>query len=547
MRVYLFLVLCLLVRSAVAGAVDSVVAEHFRLARSRGFETREAFNRSRMFLQGWLSYKDEETALFPQRFIQPGERLWTPENAAADLYPFMVLAAFYTDRELYHGLLRQTLADELRLTTVTSGLVTAYDLIGDTLVARDLDRLIFGTSEYIKDALVPIAEVTGREVWLHRQEELVRAVLRASPVATSFGNIPSGNAEVNGEMLQSLARLAAMSGDPYYLDWIDLLLRVYLREILPRSGGLPCHHWDFETGNGDDILRLRDHGAEILGGLVLGCRVLGEKRPGSEKKYEESIRRMLDRVLEIGTNEDGLFYNAVGISSGEVRNERLSDCWGYNYQAFYAFDPDHYRTHIGKVLGRMGKYRNYPWEGDISQKGRWMDGYADAIEGALALLNRIPVREGFDWVDSEIKIMYSAQKEDGTIEGWHGDGNFARTALMYGLYKSQGTYLLPYRDDLRIGAAPGDGELYISIESETPYEGRLHFDYLRHKLVFGFQRNYPRINEFPEWAPVEFTRFYRLLYLDEDRRQDHLGWDLVQGIPVKLDGREPLRIIVKRP
>ena len=27
--------------------------------------------------------------------------------------------------------------------------------------------------------------------------------------------------------------------------------------------------------------------------------------------------------------------------------------------------------------------------------------------------------------------MWTIQKPDGIIEGWHGDGNFARTAIMY--------------------------------------------------------------------------------------------------------------------
>jgi len=61
----------------------------------------------------------------------------------------------------------------------------------------------------------------------------------------------------------------------------------------------------------------------------------------------------------------------------------------------------------------------------------------------LNLYNRIPDPKIADWIDSEIKVMWSMQKESGIIEGWHGDGNFARTTIMYNLWKSKGLYLKP--------------------------------------------------------------------------------------------------------
>ena len=35
-------------------------------------------------------------------------------------------------------------------------------------------------------------------------------------------------------------------------------------------------------------------------------------------------------------------------------------------------------------------------------------------------------------------MMWDMQSPDGIIEGWHGDGNFVRTSLMFALWKSQG-------------------------------------------------------------------------------------------------------------
>ena len=76
---------------------------------------------------------------------------------------------------------------------------------------------------------------------------------------------------------------------------------------------------------------------------------------------------------------------------------------------------------------------------------------------------------------------FSIQKEDGIIEGWHGDGNFARTAIMYCLWKTQGTTLNPWREDVVFGAAVKGDALYIALKSEKDWEGKLKFDISRYK------------------------------------------------------------------
>ena len=52
--------------------------------------------------------------------------------------------------------------------------------------------------------------------------------------------------------------------------------------------------------------------------------------------------------------------------------------------------------------------------------------------------------------------MFGMQQPDGIVEGWHGDGNFARTALMYGLWKTQGARLSPWKPYLRLGAVASE-------------------------------------------------------------------------------------------
>ncbi len=115
---------------------------------------------------------------------------------------------------------------------------------------------------------------------------------------------------------------------------------------------------------------------------------------------------------------------------------RLADTWGYVYNAFLTISLiDHdsrYRDAVDKALSNIHKYKEYDWEAGSA------DGYADSIESALNLLNRIPIGSAFNWVEQSMDYIFSKQRDDGIIEGWHGDGNSARTALMYALWKTQG-------------------------------------------------------------------------------------------------------------
>ena len=108
-----------------------------------------------------------------------------------------------------------------------------------------------------------------------------------------------------------------------------------------------------------------------------------------------------------------------------------------------------------------------------------------------------------DWIDSEITDMWSGQKPDGIIEGWHGDGNSARTAIMYALWKTQGLTVQPWRDDRAFRCVREGDTLYVSIIAEQAFQGKLLFDKQRHKRQMHLPMDYPRINQFPEWFTTD--------------------------------------------
>jgi len=265
--------------------------------------------------------------------------------------------------------------------------------------------------------------------------------------------------------------------------------------------------------------------------------------PGKKKLYQEPLHRLLDRILEVGRNPDGLFYNGVNAGTGEVVDKGISDNWGYVYDAFYAvYLIDHtekYRNTFLSMLKNLNeKYRNFAWE------GKSHDGYADAIEGGINLYNREPVADLKEWIESEIKVMFAMQREDGIIGAWHGDGNFARTAIMFRLWKTQGAHLLPWRGDVILGAEQSGNKTCFAISAENGWEGKLLFDAPRHQTNLRLPIDYPRINQFPEWFTAIKGVTYSITSSDKNISGKYRGEELLEGIPVKLKAGEKLVISV---
>jgi hypothetical protein len=351
-----------------------------------------------------------------------------------------------------------------------------------------------------------------------------------APVKTKYGQIVSESHEINGEMLQTLSRVYWMTGDKRYLDWAVRLGDYYL------LGG---HH----PTRDEESLRLRDHGCEIVSGLCELYATVNFAMPAKKGAYRTPIHEMLDHILEFGRNEHGLFYNGIYNKTG--RHDRdLADTWGYNLNGFYTVylidQTEAYRQAVQKVLGNLNDYyKNYQWEGSSA------DGYADSIEGAINLYNREPVDSTVKWMDSEIKVMWDMQQPDGIIEGWHGDGNFARTTIMYCLWKTKGLTIRPWRDDVVFGALQDGDVLKISISADRGWDGKLLFDTPRHKTVMNMPLDWPRINQFPEWFTVKQNKRYLVHDLTSNTRKSYTAQQLADGITISLQAGVPQYLIVQ--
>ncbi|MBN2012181.1 hypothetical protein JW960_22825 [candidate division KSB1 bacterium] len=516
---------------------------YFKTAEKNGQLVNEGIKRCSEYAHAWLAYADSSTGLLPENLVNRTD-IWSIHNSAADNYPFLVLTLWLIDSTLFNGTMINILKTETELTSRVGKLPDGYSFSKRGFADENvnMDRIIFGASEYAKDGLLPVTELLGSSPWSQRMIDLIDGIWANAPIQTKYGLIPSTNIEVNGEQLQLLARVYWMTGDHKYLDWAVRLGDYYL---------LDNHH---PTRN-FELLRLRDHGCEIVDGLCELYATVNFALPEKKQQYEKPIHEMLDRILEVGRNEDGMFYNFVNPQTGEIIDSRIADTYGYVYNGFYTvylIDKENkYRDAVLHALSSLKKYRNFDWEAGSA------DGFADAIESALNLYNRESLPDVADWIDSEMKIMWSLQdssyresaqqwKNSGIIEGWYGDGNFARTTIMYCFWKTQGVFVSPWKEDVIVGADYKNNELYLSIKSAQAWKGKILFDTQRYKDGMKLPIDFPRINQFPEWYTINPQMQYEVKNVTTNSTRKYKGSDLEKGMFIKLDANISYMLKIKQ-
>ncbi len=496
----------------------------FVLAKKNAILSNEGFIRCHNYLEAWLEYCDPITGLIP-RNITGSIDIWNAKDAAADNYPFMVLTSFFTDQNRYEGKMIDMLVSERKFTSRVRSMPDTYSFSKQKFDNEeiDMDQIIFGTSEYIKDGLLPLTEWLGKSPWSDRMMEMLIDMHAEIDIANELKEGGYGNAsqeEVNGELLQILSRVYWMTGEEKYLEWAIKIGDYYLL-----GENHPTRNLEY--------LRLRDHGCELISGLCELYISTSFAKPAKKNEYKKPLYEMLDRILEVGRNEDGMFYNGINPITGEIIQNGIADTWGYTLNGYYGvfiIDNKHeYKDAVLKIFSNLHKYRNYDWERGSS------DGYADAIESALNMYNRIPDINVANWIDSEIQVMWKFQKDSGIIEGWHGDGNFARTTIMYNLWKSKGLYVKPWRKDLFLGVEQKGDSILIHLNSEKPWQGKLYFDKNRHHENMKLPIDWPRINQFPEWFTVKKELKYNLVDFDQKSISKYSGDHLINGIEIELN------------
>lgn len=507
-------------------------------ALRRGEIARRCFARALGVFEGWWALRDPHSQLFPRRTDQP---VWAPQDNAADMLPFLFLTSHYIAPERYPELML-TLSAERSITSRLGPLPDWWSIKDRTWVypTPDVPRILFNAAEYCKDGLNPMTEAMGRGPWLDRMEELMEAIWAHAPVKTDHGMLPASDTEVLGDIMQALSRLYSIRRKPEYVEWLRRIGDAYCLEVLPRNGGLPADRWDFARhAPANDSLNMSDHGNEAIFGLAELYIAMKQADPARAALYEGPLRTMYHRLLERARNADGLFYHLLRSSTAEVLNKTVPDTWGYTLCGVAAFGQAsgdrRCREAPRAALRNLDKPVYLDWNG--------ADSFADSIESGILLLNRWPVPQAARWLERILPVFLSKQEASGIVEGWYGDGNYARTALMAALYFTQGANCLPWRSDLRYGAVRDGRALRVVIAAETDWHGQLRLDRPRHRLHMNLPSNYPRLNEFPEWFTVDAETIYEVRLGKESLRLK--GADLAKGVPVNVRGGERLVVTVR--
>ncbi|MFB3825788.1 MAG: hypothetical protein ACE15B_03430 [Bryobacteraceae bacterium] len=503
---------------------------YWDLARARGRIYEESGTGALRLLKGWYEFKrDPGTGLYSRG------RVWEYANEAADHYGSMVPIAYFVDTPAIAkgGTLHRTLATSIALCSTASGIPAPYDLRKKVKLdpgPGQEGKLAFGASEWCKDGLMRIVESIGIENdWYRELARLTTALM----VWMERGGLEHGVSqrditEIHGNMLQTLGRLYAMSGDEKYLRWAEGIADQYLLA--------------------DPIQKIRkvgltDHGNEAVVGLgeifALECQL---KRPRA-RQYQPALRNLLDRILEAGRDPaNGFWYFAVDLATGEKEIHptlKMPHAWGYIYFACENYDrgtgEDRYRAAIEKPV--FWFLRNRPiWQ-------HW-DNWSDSYESMIILWKRYPEwPRVFSWLQFMTERHRSCWMEEyGPYSGDHDDGSTGRRLVLHMNLASRGVRTIPYIEKLRLGAFEKNGELYLHAEADVPWSGRLCFDWPRseHKAA---KIDWARINETQEWYTVRPQLRYKVT-VDGAAPVTVSGRELISGFPLALKPGQGRRIQV---
>jgi hypothetical protein len=274
---------------------------------------------------------------------------------------------------------------------------------------------------------------------------------------------------------------------------------------------------------------------------------MAHRRPDKAQQYLPPFRKMIERLLAVGRNADGVWFHDLDTVKGVPITPRPVHCWGYLYNAVHATfqltGERGFRNEVERAMTAVARKPTYLFDDNPPVKTWKADAYSDSVESALVLLKYAPNAELEPGIDMAVAKIRAYIRPSGLVEGWHGDGNTIRTLLMFALWKSQGVRVEPWRPDLKLGAVSDGTRLLITIASDAPWSGSLVFDYPRHRVHWGMRENYPRLNEWPEWYVVEDDSRY-FVSKDGTAKTVRIGAELRQGLGLEVTAGKPMIVEV---
>lgn len=517
-------------------------ADVWQTAERNGQQANEALRRCQRVLEVWYGRAGNDNFLLPR---SGKDRLWRANDNTADQWSHFVNAAYVLDDPALITAVRQTLLDHIRLATRVEHMIDDYDIDANrfTRPTAQMNLILFGAAEEVKDGLLPIIDLTGEKAYLERAVNLLVDIHDHALLQTRYGFLPDSGAEINGCMLQNLCRLYCATADPKLKRWAEQIGEAWIYQCLANNNGLPAHNWDFATNRPkDDRLLLVDHGNEIIFGLVELLAMEYVHDQAKYKQYLPHIKKMIDTLLARATNEQGLWRRTIRPSDFKILASSVPDTWGYCLNAVYTmYQLTKDKKYLDATTRAMRALATNPLYRDW---GRLNDSWADSLEGGILLYNRVRLPEMAAWLEALAPRFLAQQKSDGTVMGNYLDGNYVRTALMWALLKTAGARLKGWREDVKFGATISGGRLYLQLRAASAWRGQLCLDGPRFRANMGLRIDYPRINQYPQWFTVLPDAVYDVR-INGKSQGAVLGQELIDGLPLAV-GSGGVRVMVSR-
>ncbi|MGV8096725.1 MAG: hypothetical protein AB2L24_33115 [Mangrovibacterium sp.] len=511
------------------------------ITKHRGIIFEDCGRNALRLLQGWIDIKqDPETKLFSKG------GMWDYQDEAADHYSSLVSVAFYVYPELVqnNGILHQTLVNYQKLCSKVSGIPTLYNLKDRV---KGPEAQLGDLTEWLRDGLIRIIEIMGmNNDWYKELERLTDAIIDEANKQGGISEVFERHEDA-GNMLQTLTRLYAMSGKEKYLKAAESLAEVKLINLAAIQN-------DKDTWKG----LFADHGCELVPGLgelfALECQVGSPEA----KAYKAPFQKLLDNVLKSNCDpHSGLLCDSEVEKDGRKVFKRPPDTWGYVLFAYENYDRGTGGSRYTDAIEKPMKWliENRPDYENYNRWGLWphldfsSDDWSDSYESMIVLWNQYPSVDGvFDWLDwSTLHYHrtnnFNGMEKYGPYTGGHFDGSTGRTLCLHMMLCSQRVRTVPFKEGLCLGGFKKDSALYLSLESDNKWSGKLCFDGLRTEYKTA-TLNWARINEIPQWFIVRPGRKYRInifgshpLILD--------GQELINGLKINIQAGQliPVQIV----
>jgi len=448
--------------------------------QSSAQDTRPHLEHADAILDRWVARKDTRTSLLAGSRDQ-----WRIRTMAAQLYPALVLTAWFTNTDLLDGLLRETLKDETRLTSRLSVFPDDYHLNQGRFLrgSRNPQEILLNASAYV-GGLSRIAAVTGHGPWTDRLKSIVDALFLRADITTDFaeGPLPSDDIRVTGRVLKALPMLAELYNDEGYLYYARRLADAYCVGVMPKNGGLPPERWNFESDKaGAASLILEEDGVSFMEGLVALYAIEVRDETARADVYRPTLSAMFDVLFTRGLKENGHFYRRLqpdGRGGYSIDRKRES--------------PNTVRLLLAAHLyGQLSGNASY-----IEKAIDGLDTYQPAEDRHLtelpALYDAAPLSQSIRRAATRIADRLAIDTPNVTNDPEQDAAHL--TALLSAAWAtSAGSRTIPWRSDTSPVAETQGAHITLSLNVSKPWAGRLFLDNARSHsqlAISGFPKSF---------------------------------------------------------